>query len=498
MNFKISRERRNYLFILGLALVSTVILIFSVYPNGLGVGADSVFYLNAAEKILLCQPIRLFNNRWYTAWPPLYPASICFFSLISGKSLFIAALYLNICLHFLCIILLGVILYKKSNSSIITFYGTLFFSLSPVLLNFSTMIYSELLFTLWYLIFFYLSDKFTDSTLNRIYLVIIFLTGVLASLTRYIGVVLIITISMWGFLKINNKKKVIWLSIAAFFPIILWGIRNFFLIGSFSCHNVQVKTSFISLLQYYFSTLIEWFSLFSYRITGIIFMILFLILLIYTLKKDTHFFRNALPILLFIIVYSVFLLIVLYFVILPKNVVRFLFPLYPPVFLLVFLTLNSLWRVKGRYILRIFVFALILISLINVFSISFEQVGNWRKDGRSFITKLNGSKMAWTLRKRSRYQLKTPVFSNLPHIYYFITHKKARGIPKKIWPGRRYSLLIHSLKKNKKIYIVWFNVERRRHYFLLKDIQKHLVFETLGKFKYGSVFRITTKHGDAH
>ena len=88
-------EKQDLVVIGLLTVLSTGILFYGIYPLGMGVEFDSIFYFNAAERMARGEDLKLFNNFYYSAWPPLYPALIALCSRLCGEDPFHASLLLN-------------------------------------------------------------------------------------------------------------------------------------------------------------------------------------------------------------------------------------------------------------------------------------------------------------------------------------------------------------------------------------------------------------------
>ena len=212
-----------------LALVGVVLILFSTNRWGAGLSPDSVGYIGTARHLIRGAGFITYDGSPTVVWPPLYPALLALVGGIFGTDPLLLADILN-ALIFGLIVYLGGLLALKHLSSFPAFalVGTLAIVFSKPLFQVSVMAWSEPLFICFVL----LSLIFAHSYLakNDVTSLILFSSAVaLSSLTRYIGITLI----LWGTLIIlifhrdSLKNRIAHLSLFTLisaFPLGLWPV----------------------------------------------------------------------------------------------------------------------------------------------------------------------------------------------------------------------------------------------------------------------------------
>lgn len=478
-------EKQDLVIIGLLTALSTGILFYGVYPLGMGVEFDSIFYLNAAERMARGEALKLFNDRYYAAWPPLYPALIALSSRLSGEDPFHASLYLHVLLHGLLMALLGCLLFGHLQDRTIVILGYGCLAVSPVVFSFSSLAYSELPFVVATLPLFLSSGN--PSPPKRIGTAVI--SGILGSLARYIGISLIISYALFFLKRKVTIRKIFMFGMLSSVPLGLWLLRNYLLIGSFAGSRSSSRTPILFNLKLFFRILADWSSAFSWEASGIVILLAVVLGLALMLKKERTYPAALEPVSIFMLIYSSFLLFTFFLIALPQIKDRFMFPLYVPFFVLAFIMLDH-WSRRNRK-LRPWIVIFLLCFLADKALASFTLIQQWRRDGRTVTTRLYHSPLASFLKA---YVFDGPILSNKPHMVYFLSHKVSSFSPREPFRNEPPGLSRRRDTANgtSKFFLIWFKDSFGRA-APLEELKTRWSFLTIREFEKATVFEITPR-----
>jgi len=468
-----------------LTVLSTGILFYGIYPLGMGVEFDSIFYFNAAERMARGEDLKLFNNFYYSAWPPLYPALIALCSRLCGEDPFHASLYLHVLLHGLLMAMLGYFLFGNLQNKSIAILGYLSFAISPVIFSFSSLAYSELPFIVATLPLFL---SFRDpSAPKRIWTAVI--SGILASLARYIGISVIITYALFFIKKKVPIRKILMFGMLSSVPLGLWLLRNYLVVGSLAGSRNISRTPFLINFKLFFRILVDWASAFSWKASGFVVLLAMILGLTLMLKKERKYPAPLEPISIFILIYSFFLLFAFFLIALPQIKDRFMFPLYVPLSFLAFIVLDQ-WSRRDQK-LKPWIIMFLLFFLADKALASFTLIQQWRHDGRTVTTRLYHSPLASFL---NTYVFDGKIISNKPHMVYFLSHKISTFSPREhSRNGRRGPLRRRNTSNGSgKLFLIWFRDSFGRQ-APLEELRTRFSFLTIREFEKATVFQITPR-----
>jgi hypothetical protein len=487
MSNNAKRQKQDLVAIGLLTLLSTGILFIGIFPLGMGVEYDSIFYLNAAEKIARGEELKLFNQFYYSAWPPLYPASIALFSKIGGIDPFNASLYLHVLLHGLLTAFIGYFLFANLQDKSIAVLGFLTLAVSPVIISFSSLVYSELLFMAATLPFFLFFKNPSDDK----WIWIAVLVGIIVSLTRYIGISLIMAMASFFLLKKVKIRKILFFALLSSLPLGLWLLRNYLLVGRLAGNRALSRTPFLVNVKLFIQALVNWCSAFSWKALGVIILMALILGLFLMIKKEKRFLPSMEPVIIFMLVYSFFLLFAFFFIALPRIQDRFMFPLYIPLFFLMFIVIDH-WLKRDQRLKPWIIIVLLLFLTDNALS-SFRRIQEWKKDGRTAATQLYHSPLTPFLKD---HDFDGKIISNKPHLVYFLSKKISTFSPWKTARDADRDLfqVRNALRKTGKIYLVWFRDPFGPAYSL-EELRAHFDLSPIREFKKASIFQITRRGG---
>lgn len=128
-----------------LALLPVLLALYATQPLGLAVSPDSVDYLSAARNLGQGRGFVGYTGERMTSWPPLFPALLALFQQL-GLSPLGAARLLNAVLWGATTLLAAVWIASVTRSAVLALLATLWIALSPMLLYYASMLWSEPLF----------------------------------------------------------------------------------------------------------------------------------------------------------------------------------------------------------------------------------------------------------------------------------------------------------------------------------------------------------------
>jgi hypothetical protein len=226
--------------LLGLIGVCTIICTTGRY--GAGVTPDSVTYISVARSIADGNGIAdYFGNRAILK-PPLYPIILAAVSLVFRIDPLLSARFVNAILFGL-IIWLSAVLFRKHLRSAFPFVelGTVYVLVSPAIVAVSLQVWSDALFVALVLLCLIFSDMYVEKR-NAVSLVLLSSSVALASLTRYLGIALVLT-GIVHILSSTRRDRLVRIRHLLLFasisipPIAVCMIRNYSLTASLFAYN---------------------------------------------------------------------------------------------------------------------------------------------------------------------------------------------------------------------------------------------------------------------
>ncbi len=186
----LSRDTKFRIYLFLLAGIGLVFILMTTSKYGAGVSSDAARNLSTADSLLAGKGFVDMLGGPFILWPPLYPLVVAELSLITKWNTFQSAWYLNVCLYAVNIWLSGWLIYLIFKEKIYyAVIGALIIMLSRSTLRIYANVASEPLFATLMLCFFFAAAKYlSDRSAGALWLM--FITAGLATLQRYIGVVL--------------------------------------------------------------------------------------------------------------------------------------------------------------------------------------------------------------------------------------------------------------------------------------------------------------------
>ncbi len=219
--------KKQTAFLVVLALSAGLYLLI-LLPDYIGVGADTVIYYAAAQNLLDGQGLTLpFTSTFaggqgelMTHFPPLYPVALAFLGYFTGGAPQ-AAWLLSVGLFAANVLLVGLIMqFYVPKPAWIPVLAALFMLLSPAVIRLHTVALSEPLFILFWLVGFFLLDRYLNNESQWYFGASALLSG-LTFLTRYPGIAAIGAACLWLAYRRGWKTAVTYGVLSAS-PMIVW------------------------------------------------------------------------------------------------------------------------------------------------------------------------------------------------------------------------------------------------------------------------------------
>jgi len=252
-----------------LAIVSILACGVVLYHTRLGVGTtgDSVHYLMGAENLIAGNGLSRTSGggeiRPITGFPPFFFITLAAVDLLPGD-LFDGIRVLNAILFAANTFLVGLLIYRYTNSLRVSLIGQIFILTFQTLLEFHTWVMTEPLYIFLMLCAIYCLTLYLDS--NRAQTLLLASIAVsLASLTRYVGVSLTIAGGLTVLLlsKSDLKRRLadsLILGGATAAPILVWFRRNALLSGTATNRALTYNPVPTQTIRIYIAEILSWFA----------------------------------------------------------------------------------------------------------------------------------------------------------------------------------------------------------------------------------------------
>lgn len=239
-----SSEKRIPVHITAIILVAIALLggvgMWSLTKHGIGMGNDAVVYLAGARNIYSGEGFTWFSGdgspRPINHYPPLF-STILGLSLVLKVPILTWARLLQVALFTLNILLLAALLWKLTASSFITISGGLIYAVSEELIGLHAWSMSDSLFTSLVLLFLFILLEAQKWRLNLVRVAGLAIVAALATLTRYVGVSLVVLLYILTMLDSDSDwaekgQSLFVVTVLCMLPIGAWLWRNWVLTGS--------------------------------------------------------------------------------------------------------------------------------------------------------------------------------------------------------------------------------------------------------------------------
>jgi hypothetical protein len=491
-----------------LGIFGSIIILTLTIEHGAGMTPDSVVYISVARNLADSNNFLTYNGTDLVLQPPLYPLILASLKKITSIDPQISTIFFNAFVFGFIIYLSGLFLLKYLNSFVLIFLGTISVLISYALVQISLMVLSEPLFILLTILFLYHLDKFRSKQ-DYTSLLLLSLWASLACLTRYSGVILILT----GFIfiliqhKSNLKEKFLqslFFILITVLPIGSWIIRNYFISETPFGQRAESSYTLLQNLGFFYDTVLLWYLPANSIIT---YLMLFVFIgagwILYKLNFDKPFnfkiIDKIFPSVLFVILYSCIILITSTTTAYDRISDRLLSPIYiPSVFILFFVldkTLKWLSMYFNKYAVSIFftigVISLLRFPLHNTLYI-LDEFRIQSGVGYNSDEWKNSETIEFLLRHKKLVDSHT-LYSNEPEAVYVLTNLKIEYSPAKTFYNSPQQL--NTDQNNKTIslngkngILIWFDNANRDFLFTIKELQKSFDMTEVESFDDGEIY----------
>ena len=223
------------LFAAALAILGTILVLFRQVPYGAGITGDTVAYISTARNLLEENRFVIWNGNHYTGHPPLFPLLLALIGIFGHDPLESAG-RLNAVVFGLTIFVSALYLRRRIQSRFLLLWTSVALVASWPLATVCFWAQTEASFIFFTILSLFSFDRFLD-TGNRPSLVRAAIFTALACLDRYVGVTIVgsMALLLWQRRGIAVREKIgdsLVYTIIAMFPLSLWFLRNFLLVGN--------------------------------------------------------------------------------------------------------------------------------------------------------------------------------------------------------------------------------------------------------------------------
>lgn len=491
-----------------LGIIGTIIILLLTTPFGAGLTPDSVAYISAARNLSEGNGFLTYNGLHLVIQPPLYSILLAAIKKITSVDPQIAAGYVNALLFGTIIYLSGLILLRYLKSFALIILGTVSVLISYALVQASFMALSELLFIFLVLLFIYYFGKYQIKR-DFISLFLFSIPVSLACLTRYTGVIIILTGVLCIVFFTENRKKekyrhlVIFLLITVL-PITLWIIRNYFISGTLTGLRAASSYTLFENISFFYYTVLSWY--FPLNLAGIYFVFIFLIVSTWILFGRTpakfstgEIFKLIGPALIFVISYSWIIIVSSTTTAYDKISDRLLSPIYIPLLFALFFIGDRilLWLrkyVHQRSVTLLFVTGIILLMIFPAkktiqIGEQFTDLSGWGFNSYEW----RENKTIEYLNQHKLFEKNYKFYSNEPEAVYILTGLTTMcSPPKRFYNSPQLFDLIgnpkESWEKGEDVCLIWLNNSTRNYLFTVNELQKNIKMTEVVHLKDGEIY----------
>ena len=498
-----------------LGLIGVGIILLATNRYGAVLSHDSVVYVATARHIANGAGIVTYDGRPLLNQPPLYPAILAAIDYVFGLDPLSSANIVNAVLFGLIVYLGGLLTCKHLSSfPAYALVGTLAILFSSPLFRVSVSAWSEPLFICLVLLGLIFASSYPAK--NDATSLVLFSSSVaLSSLTRYIGVTLI----LWGALTIlifhrnSLKNRIAHLSlftIISALPLGLWLFRNYTISSTLLGPRPSSAFTLSQNLTRVFGSLLYWYvprTIAEHR------SILMIVIAGVGLFAGLSFrdswqgvkvrLRQINPIILFAIIYTAFLVISSTTTGYDKIGDRLLSPIYVPLTLLLLILAEALadsYRKRfPKKVVNSFLIIGVAIWLVCPIRSTIFHTAKLITVGEGY-----GGK-AWMESETVQYLLQHQTlvsectfYTNGPDAAYILAHLAAKMSPSKTGPNspgtvNDISRLRGSWPEESNACLVWFDKIRLTHLLTVDELQAAANVDLIARLEDGAIYSITRK-----
>ncbi len=489
---------------------------------GIGVSPDSVGYISTAQSLLNRTGFYLFNNEPFVHWPPLYPILLAALGLLGINPLVGAKLFNMIAFGF-TIFSSGFLLLKVIESSVLFFWAVLSFIFSEPLLEVSVMAWSEPIYIFLSVLFFLVFSGYLKQEKAQ-KLLLCSAIAALVCLQRYVGVILVATGALSIPLFAQNSqimrraRNALIFTTIALLPTIMWGGYNFSRAGTFAGHRNPAYWGALRHLSDLVTVISGWFIPLSVPFVLNFFVLLACVVaLALIIKRQQYRLRRLRPIestwnctvkplIIYIALYSVFIIFISSYTANEPIGNRLLSPLYPFLMIVLSFCIDGIYKsvtFKKGYLLKFVISSILFLWLLYPIygAVSFIKLCRQEGAGEDFYRQSYYGKDAWQKSPLIQWlrnkHIEEKVYSNEPYALYILTGIVASYSPITTVP---LSQFVSTLPNYNKCLLIWFNemFNGKKRFFMQTEqlypldlLKNFFKMEEVVIFEDGSIYKFS-------
>jgi hypothetical protein len=492
-----------------LGLIGIGLIVASTSRFGAGLTPDSVGYVATARHLAAGDGVVNFDGSPLVVQPPLYPALLAAFDYVFGIDPLSSARHVNALLFGLMIVLGGLLTWiHVPRSRAATVGVAVAILLSAVTIDIAVRAMSEPLFICLVVLSLIAAERYRTSNTMRSLVVWASIVA-LATLTRYIGVTLV----LWGALSVliwdRHSYRVRLLRLATFGivaagPLAVWLIRNRSVSGTLFGDRFSSAFSLSQNIRLVAHTVIGWYAPGRFGVYGELVVVAGLVVvgLLYFRQRRDDSDRAEMSgmafVMLFVGVYAAFLTIASTRTAYDQIDDRLLLPLHIPVTMLLAIPIAAVvkrWNTtRGRtYLVAIVAIACVLYEAGTTAS-EIVKVHAYGR-GYSSIRWVN-SPVVQHIREHRILESSCPFYSNAPELAYLLSGRAAKLTPMKT--ERNSPDIITDLTSLQGTWpeevdacLVWFEGIGHDFLFSVAELDAVADVRLLRRFDDGAIYTIT-------
>lgn len=502
-------------FLVTSSLIGVTLVLASTSRYGAGLSYDSTVYIAVARDLMAGKGV----VSSFVAQPPLYPALLGLFGVDPLR----IAHIINAVILGLIVYLSGVMLYRHIGANVLAVIGVVAILVTRSLVDVSVMAWSEPLFICFVLLFLLLTDRYLV-TRNVILLTLLSVVAALASLTRYAGVTLlgsglfVILLLLRTSPKVKMLHSFLFVLVSAM-PLGLWMLRNYAVSGTFFGPRWPSKFTLADAVTLTIRGLFSWlvpdrFLQYRFALTGLslatitIFGMIIVYLVKFVSKEDRSRLQAIIPqigpIVIFIAVYTTFLITSSITIAYDAIGIRLLSPIHVPTLILMLSFAQKLIEPVGKHFSKKSINGVLITTAFVVLLPSLELT---TQNTMIRITQGAGGYNTdlWQRSETVQYlrshtlEGNYPVYSNAPDALYILAAMNGHMSPAKTAhnsPERLNSLssIEVSWPESHKAYLIWFDNMQRDNLFTIDELKTIVDFESCNRFSDGAICVISRRN----
>jgi len=499
----------------GDSLIASVAGFFTIYfftqHGGIGISPDSIAYTSAARNLIAGHGLVNYGGYPLADFPACYPLFLSLVMFITRLDVIACAPVLNGLMFSGVIFLSGVIMERFIRRS--RWYKIIMLiaiTTSPALIEIYSMLWSETLFIILSLSFFFALHRYYRNHSLRSLLVPAIIAAV-AFDTRYAGITFVATGEILLFLdkQLKWKEKIR--------HLVLFGVIGCSLVTINLIHNAVATglltgkrqkgiTPLSDNIAYSGSVLSDWTSLggdghYFFIVISLLIIALFVWLFLKNLKKkqDYHSYENI--VIAFFIVY-------VGFIILSSTISRYeqinnrllsaaFLPFLWGVTHKIPAWIRALHKKRHKWGVGIIFMAVSVGLCVNYYAVNSDNYSFMQESGIPGYTEdswRQSPTIHFIQRNRIYFDPDSVVYSNHSQAVYFYTNYAVEAVPEKAYKGD-----VKMFADESPIVLIWFYSDPNPELLSLKDIRKMKKLKVLHSFDDGTIFlclnRDTTSTG---